>query len=125
MAGEGKFALNIEAVYVHTEAGPVPLMDYLAAQGGDAPAPSWVDITGKPSTFPAAAHAHALGDVTGLDAALAGKQDTGSYATTSTVNGIAARVDDLEGADLVPRTDLDALAARVEALETPDPEPEV
>ena len=29
MAGEGKFGLNIEAVYVHTDAGPVPLLDYL------------------------------------------------------------------------------------------------
>ena len=29
MAGEGKFGLNIEAVYVHTDDGNVPLLEYL------------------------------------------------------------------------------------------------
>ena len=33
MAGEGKFGLNIEAVYVNTDDGPVPLLEYLEAQG--------------------------------------------------------------------------------------------
>ena len=27
MAGEGKFGLNIEAVYVNTDDGPVPLLE--------------------------------------------------------------------------------------------------
>lgn len=40
MAGEGKFGLNIEAVYVHTDNGNVPLLDYLednAATGPQGP----------------------------------------------------------------------------------------
>lgn len=40
MAGEGKFGLNIEAVYVHTDDGNVPLLDYLednAATGPQGP----------------------------------------------------------------------------------------
>lgn len=41
MAGEGKFGLNIEAVYVNTDAGPVPLLEYLegnASAGPEGPA---------------------------------------------------------------------------------------
>ena len=40
MAGEGKFGLNIEAVYVHTDDGNVPLLEYLednAATGPQGP----------------------------------------------------------------------------------------
>ena len=33
----------------------------------------WTDVTSKPSTFPPATHSHAIGDVTGLQAALDGK----------------------------------------------------
>lgn len=33
-------------------------------------APAWADITGKPSSYPPAAHSHAIGDVTGLQQAL-------------------------------------------------------
>lgn len=43
-----------------------------ASAGG---ASSWDDLTGKPSTFPPAAHTHAQADVTGLETALAGKVD--------------------------------------------------
>ena len=45
MAGEGKFGLNIEAVYVNTDAGPVPLLEYLEgnAAAGDVPACPWAD----------------------------------------------------------------------------------
>lgn len=38
MAGEGKFGLNIEAVYVHTDAGPVPLLEYLEGNASTGPA---------------------------------------------------------------------------------------
>jgi hypothetical protein len=44
---------------------------------------SWGDLTGKPATFPPSAHGHIIGDVTGLQAALDGKQASGSYVTTS------------------------------------------
>lgn len=53
------------------------------------PAPSWGDVTGKPSTFTPSAHTHAVADVTGLQAALDGKQPAGSYAPTSHVHTIA------------------------------------
>lgn len=54
-----------------------------------APAPSWPSVTGKPSTFTPATHNHAVADVTGLQAALDGKQPAGSYAPTSHVHTIA------------------------------------
>lgn len=37
MAGEGKFGLNIEAVYVHTDDGNVPLLDYLEDNASTGP----------------------------------------------------------------------------------------
>ncbi len=37
---------------------------------------AWADITGKPATFPPDAHAHAIADTTGLQAALDGKVAT-------------------------------------------------
>ena len=39
----------------------------------DAPAPSWDDVTGKPTAFTPAVHGHSIGDVSGLGAALDGK----------------------------------------------------
>ena len=48
--------------------------------GGSA---SWDDITGKPATFAPSAHTHVIADVTGLQAALDGKQAAGSYAAAS------------------------------------------
>ena len=55
---------------------------------------SWADLSGKPSTFPPSAHGHIVADVTGLQAALDGKQAAGSYAaavhthTVSDVSGL-------------------------------------
>jgi hypothetical protein len=43
-------------------------------------------LTGVPSTFAPAAHSHSVGDVSGLQAALDGKQAAGSYVTL--VNGL-------------------------------------
>jgi hypothetical protein len=51
---------------------------------------AWSDITGKPSTFPPSAHTHATADVTGLDAALAGKAPTAHTHTTANVTGLDA-----------------------------------
>lgn len=44
---------------------------------------AWADITGKPDTFAPSAHTHVVADVTGLQAALDGKQAAGSYAAAS------------------------------------------
>lgn len=52
---------------------------YLRGTGGGAA--SWAGITGKPATFPPETHGHAISDVTGLEAALSGKQASGSYET--------------------------------------------
>lgn len=53
------------------------------------PAQSWSSVTGKPSTFTPATHTHAVADVTGLQAALDGKQAAGSYAPVSHVHAIS------------------------------------
>ena len=45
---------------------------------GSAGAVGWADVTGKPTTFPPAAHTHAIADVTGLQTALDGKQAASS-----------------------------------------------
>jgi hypothetical protein len=53
-----------------------------AAEMADA-AP-WAGITGKPTSFPPATHAHAVGEVTGLQAALDAKAPLASPALTGT-----------------------------------------
>jgi hypothetical protein len=58
-----------------------------ASGGGGSVA--WVDITGKPSTFPPSIHTHAIADVTGLQVALDGKQASGSYAAAVHTHVIA------------------------------------
>lgn len=79
-------------------------------------APTWAQVTGKPSTFAPATHTHAaadiasgtladaripslaIGKVTGLQAALDGKQASGSYATAAALADLTARVEALEAA---------------------------
>jgi len=61
---------------------------YLAGAGGGPAA--WADITGKPATFPPSTHGHAIGDVTGLSDALAGKQAAGSYETAGAATAAIA-----------------------------------
>lgn len=112
MAGEGKFGLNIEAVYVHTDDGPVPLLDYLEQSGGDVSV-AWGDVTGKPARFAPDTHTHAVGDVDGLTADLNDKANAGA------LEAVESRVTTVEG-DLDGKADASALAdltARVEALE--------
>lgn len=55
------------------EAGATPItaaeLNRIEAAGIDAAkAPTWSSVTGKPSTFAPATHAHAIADVTGLQA---------------------------------------------------------
>lgn len=57
--------------------------------GGGSGSTSWSSVTGKPSTFPPEAHAHVIGDVTGLQTALDGKQVAGSYAASTHSHVIA------------------------------------
>src|SRR5690606_20924752 len=66
--------------------------------GGGGPV-SWDDVEDKPSTFPPSPHSHEISDVTGLQAALDGKQAAGSYApaththTVSDVTGLQTTLD--------------------------------
>ena len=63
------------------------------------PAPDWGDVTGKPSTFPAADHKHDAGDI-----------DSGTLA--------AARIPALSLSKVTGLSDrLDAIEARLDALE--------
>jgi hypothetical protein len=79
--------------------------------GGGGPA-AWADITGKPSTFPPSTHSHAIADVTGLQAALDGKQAAGSYAAashshaTADVTSLQEYIEDTVAAELVAGTNI-------------------
>ena len=108
MAGEGKFGVNAESIYVRTPVdGDMPLLDWLGTVTGGT---SWADIQGRPERFPPDEHTHAIGDVDGLSDALAGKADSGDLA-----DALASKADTSTVSDL--RSALDALTARVEALE--------
>lgn len=54
---------------------------------------AWGDITGKPTTFPPAAHGHAIADTAGLQAALDGKAATAHNHTIADVTGLQAALD--------------------------------
>ena len=63
----------------------IPVAELASGGGGSA---AWGDITGKPPSFPPAAHAHAIADVTGLGDALAAKAD--AAAVTAVLSDKAA-----------------------------------
>lgn len=77
----------------------IALEKVVAAGGGSGSSATWASITGKPTTFPPSAHGHLIGDVTGLQSALDGKQAAGSYASAahshiiSDVTGLQAALD--------------------------------
>ena len=56
------------------------------------PAISYASLTGTPASFPPASHSHAIGDVTGLQTALDGKQAAGNYVTLDGSNKIPSSV---------------------------------
>lgn len=66
--------------------------------------PAWGEITSKPVSFPPSAHTHVIADVTGLQAALDGKQAAGSYASAvhghviADVTGLQAALDGKQAA---------------------------
>jgi len=65
--GEVRNRADAPAVTVRTEDGARPLDDVLDDLGGGG-APSWDDITDKPSTYPPSSHTHSASQVTGLAA---------------------------------------------------------
>lgn len=53
----------------------------------------WADVQNKPTTFPAAVHAHAIADVTGLQGALDAKAPAGHDHEIAGVNGLQGALD--------------------------------
>jgi hypothetical protein len=53
----------------------------------------WATLLNVPATFPPAAHTHPTGDVTGLDAALAGKADASAVALKADAAALALKAD--------------------------------
>lgn len=72
------------------EPGPVAPADITVTGGGGGGSVDWVDITGKPSTFPPSAHTHPQSEVTGLVAALEGKSNVGHTHPQSDITGLVA-----------------------------------
>lgn len=58
---------------------------------------TWADVTGKPASFPPSAHVHVIGDVTGLQAALDGKQPLATVLTNTTAAFTTAQETKLAG----------------------------
>lgn len=65
---------------------------------GPAGTTDWSGITNKPSTFAPSSHNHVISDVTGLQAALDGKQDAGSAASWGGITGTLSNQTDLQSA---------------------------
>lgn len=64
-----------------------------ATHAVDADAVPWTGVSGKPSTFPPDAHAHIIGDVTGLQTALDGKSAVGHGHVISDTTGLQTALD--------------------------------
>jgi hypothetical protein len=54
---------------------------------------AWADITGKPSTFPPSSHTHVQSEITGLEAALAGKAASTHSHIIGDVTGLQSALD--------------------------------
>lgn len=90
MAGEGKFGLNIEAVYVHTDAGPVPLLDYLDENASAGPiGPEGPEGPEGPQGPPGADGSDGATGAPGADGA-------DGFPTETQWNDLVARVEALE-----------------------------
>lgn len=80
--------VGTEAAWLASLVGPQGEQGIQGEQG-PAGATTWDGITDKPSTFPPGAHSHDIGDVTGLDTALAAKlpQDFSALTEDTSVDG--------------------------------------
>jgi len=61
--------------------------------GGGGGSVAWVDVTGKPSTFPPSTHTHVIGDVTGLQTALDAKAAASHSHAIGDVTGLQTALD--------------------------------
>lgn len=107
LAGKQSAGNYAAAIHLHDIDDVAGLQDALDAAGtgggGGTISSDWADITNKPTEFTPTDHDHAIIDVTGLDAALAGKQPAGSYVSSSDLTtGLAGKQD---AGDYVEDTD--------------------
>jgi Phage tail repeat like/BppU N-terminal domain len=89
----------------------------LAAGEGGGGIVSWADILGKPAIFPVEPHIHEILDVTGLQAALDGKADSGELGAPAEHTHEILDVTGLQAALDAKADDLD-LAGKANALHT-------
>lgn len=74
--------------------GSIPIALFGASGGGGGGSTAWVDITGKPSSFPPSAHTQAISTVTGLQTALNDLSDTmGSKASGADLDFVNEKAD--------------------------------
>lgn len=85
-----------------------------SAEGGGGGAPSWSDITGKPSTFPPSSHTHTTSDISDIDTAI-----ESAIASSSAVSDIEDDVAALSSAvaDKADASSVEALSSAVDAVE--------
>lgn len=112
---------NLPFTGAHLRGVLVELADEIAGLGGPV---TWTDVTGKPATFPAAAHTHAwtevtgkpttftpaahthaIADVSGLQAALDGKAAATHGHGIAEVSGLQAALDGKAAASAIPTTE--------------------
>jgi hypothetical protein len=67
--------------------------DAIGGGGGGGGSVAWVDVTGKPSTFPPSTHTHVIGDVTGLQTALDAKAAASHTHAIGDVTGLQTALD--------------------------------
>ncbi|MGZ0652248.1 hypothetical protein [Corynebacterium striatum] len=80
------------------EPGSVENVSWADISGKPDLASTWEQVKNKPESFPPAPHTHTTAQVTGLDAALAGKADKGHKHKIEDVDGLKERLDQQDGA---------------------------
>ncbi|MFW9060305.1 hypothetical protein [Corynebacterium striatum] len=80
------------------ETGSVENVSWDDISGKPDLASTWEQVKGKPATYPPAPHTHTTAQVTGLDAALAGKADKGHKHKIEDVDGLKERLDQQDAA---------------------------
>lgn len=86
---EGRLVMRTSDHTLHFDTGTAWL------NVGTASGVDWSVITNKPATFPPDTHAHAIADVTGLQASLDGKSANGHVHTASQITDLTAAVNTL------------------------------
>lgn len=72
---------------------------------------AWIDLSGRPSTFPPSAHNHTIGEITGLTTSLAAKQDALGFTAENAANkGVPNGYAALDSSGLINPNNLPAIA---------------